>query len=165
VPSEVSSSFLRGGAAGFTLVEILIVVVILGVMAAIVVPQYAGARREVEQGAFVNDIRVFTDAAALYQHENGAYPEDAGSGVMPTGFDQYIPQHKWEGGTPIGGDWDHESGADYGYISAVGVHFQTGDRRDDDFMLEVDARMDDGNLTSSSFQKIDGDRYYRIVAQ
>jgi len=70
VPSEVSSSFLRGGAAGFTLVEILIVVVILGVMAAIVVPQYAGARREVEQGAFVNDIRVFTDAAALYQHEN-----------------------------------------------------------------------------------------------
>ena len=152
-------------ASAFTLIEILVVVVILGIMAAIVVPQYAGARREVEQGAFINDIRIFCDAAALYQHEQGAYPIDSSSGVMPTGFDRYIPQHKWEGGTPIGGVWDHESGSDFGYNSAVGVHFNTSDRQDDDYMLQIDARMDNGDLTSSSFQKIANDRYYRIVAQ
>jgi prepilin-type N-terminal cleavage/methylation domain-containing protein len=165
MPRRVVPHFAPGPSAGFTLVEVLIVVVILGIMAALVVPQYAGARREVEQGAFINDIRVFCDAAALYHHEQGEYPIDSSSGVMPTGFDRYVPQHKWEGGTPIGGVWDHESGSDFGYRSAVGVHFNTSDRQDDNYMLQIDGRMDNGDLTSSSFQKIASDRYYRIVAQ
>lgn len=159
------SSCVPASVRGFTLVEVLIVVVILGLLAAIVIPQYAGARGEVERGAFINDIRIFSDAAALYFHENGEYPIDSGSGAMPTGFDLYIPQHKWEGGTPIGGDWDHESGADYGYNSAVGVHFQSGASRDDAYMLRIDESMDNGDLASSSFQKIDSDRYYKIVAR
>ena len=51
----------------FTLVEILIVVLILGILAAIVVPQFAGAAEESRRSAFVTELKVFMDGAELYR--------------------------------------------------------------------------------------------------
>jgi prepilin-type N-terminal cleavage/methylation domain-containing protein len=148
----------------FTLVEILVVVVILGILAAIVIPQFVGATRETKQGAFVNDIRVFSDAALLYHHETGEWVEDSASGALPAGLGDYIEAHKWTNGTPIGGLWDAERDG-FGHISAIGVHFNNGDNPGDDYMLEIDRRYDDGNLATGGFRKIAADRYYKIVAE
>ena len=67
----------------FTLVEILIVVVILGILAAIVVPQFANATQDSARAAFVSELRVFTDAAEYYAVREGAYIPDGGSGQCP----------------------------------------------------------------------------------
>lgn len=151
--------------AGFTLVEILIVVVILGILAAIVIPKFANATSESSKSVFVANLRSLIEASSYYQFENGEYPEDSSSGVMPTGFDAYINDKDWVNGTPIGGVWDTEADDLGGVKFAVGVHFDgTGVTRDDTYMIEIDRQIDDGDLATGSFQKLADQRYYSIVA-
>lgn len=154
----------RFGAAGFTLIEILVVVVILGVLAAIVVPQFADAAGDSQQTVFVSNLRQHAGAAQLFMFDTGDYPEDASSGVMPSGFGGYVDQAKWSAGTPIGGVWDTEANDLGGVRSAVGVHFDgTGTTRDDMFMREIDTMIDDGDLADGTFRKFDDGRYYYII--
>ena len=53
---------------GFTLIEILIVVVVLGALAAIAVPHFAGAKNKAYQSAMAADLRT----AALLQEQYAA---------------------------------------------------------------------------------------------
>lgn len=156
----------RSGYAGFTLVEILIVVVILGILAAIVIPKFANATSESSKSVFAANLRSFVEATSYYQFENGEYPEDGSSGAMPTGFEAYVDSKDWVNGTPIGGVWDTEADDLGGVKFAVGVHFDgTGVTRDDSYMLEIDRQIDDGDLETGSFQKLADQRYYSIVAE
>ncbi len=148
---------------GFTLVEILIVVVILGILAAIVLPQLAHAGSDAAQVAFIRDVRTFAEAAVYYRAQTGQYLEDSASGALPTGWEPYVQEQKWTAGTPIGGVWDMELNA-FGITSGFGVHFNgTGPTRDDTYMLEVDHTFDDGDLNTGAFRKIADDRYYYIL--
>lgn len=63
-------------AKGFTLVEILIVVVILGILAAIVVPQFAGAANEARNGNVLTQTQTLETQIELYAaRNNGIYPD------------------------------------------------------------------------------------------
>ena len=150
-------------AKGFTLVEILIVVVILGILAAIVIPRFTDAAGDTERAAFAASGRSFKESALRYWLDNGVYLEDSSSGVLPTGFEPYVTEHSW-GETPIGGVWDSELNS-FGLTSALGVHFNgQGITRDDAYMVEIDAVVDDGDLFTGGFRKIAGDRYYFVLA-
>lgn len=150
---------------GFTLVEILIVVVILGILASIVIANLTGATEEARKAAFIANGTEFSEQAAYFALKTGSYLPDSGSGDLPAGFEYYIDAADWENGTPIAGVWDHESFDTGGYASAVGVHFQdAGEAKDDAYMTQVDAMGDDGDLATGAFRKIAGDRYYFIVA-
>ncbi|HED52579.1 MAG TPA: prepilin-type N-terminal cleavage/methylation domain-containing protein [Phycisphaerales bacterium] len=146
----------------FTLVEVLIVVVILGILAAVVVPSFANATEPSRQAAFITSMKSFGDAVQLYQARNGDYPPDGVSGTIPAGLENYISPDDWDDITPIGGSWDTEdTPAGYG----VGVHFDgQGQTRDDQYMLEIDETFDDGNLATGSFQTTGSGRYYLIVS-
>ena len=150
---------------GFTLIEILIVVIILGVLAAIVIPQYSSYSDESKVNSFVTCVKNIAKIADYHYTRSGEYFEDSGSGLMPTNLDTYIQASKWTHGTPIGGVWDYEQDDLGGYKSAFGVHFDgSGHTRDDTYMQEVDAAFDDGDLTAGCFRKIADGRYYYIVA-
>ena len=75
---------------GFTLIEILIVVVILGILATIVLATFRGTTEDAERTAFLSSGRIFSDAALRYWIDNRAYLEDASSGVLPAGFEPYV---------------------------------------------------------------------------
>ena len=59
---------------GFTLVELVIVVLILGILAAITAPKYADVVAESEDSAARQSLVTIRDALALWRAENGRYP-------------------------------------------------------------------------------------------
>jgi prepilin-type N-terminal cleavage/methylation domain-containing protein len=148
---------------GFTLIEILIVVVILGVLAAVVVASFNTTTDDARKNAFASSIKIFADASMRYALDNGAYVADGSSGQVPAGFAPYIEPNSYTAATPVGGVWDTELNS-FGVVSAVGVHFNgTGPTRDDAYMVEIDAILDDGDLASGAFRKLAGDRYYWVI--
>ena len=61
---------------GFTLVEILIVVVILGILAAIVIPQFTSASESAKGSSVVAQLQTIRSQLELYQvQHNGDYPD------------------------------------------------------------------------------------------
>ena len=63
---------------GFTLVEILIVVVILGILAAIVIPQFTNASTEAKESSLVSNLQAVRSQIELYKiNHNDVLPVDA----------------------------------------------------------------------------------------
>ena len=58
----------------FTLIEILIVVVLLGVLAAIVIPQFSDASDEAKVAAQASDLHTLQGQIQLYRAKTGGYP-------------------------------------------------------------------------------------------
>ncbi len=59
---------------GFTLVELLIVVIILAILAAIIIPQFSGATDDAEQAAYDTNIANIRAAIDLYRQQHNEYP-------------------------------------------------------------------------------------------
>ena len=149
---------------GFTLVEILIVVVILGVLAAIVIPQAANAAGNAAQTAFARNVKQFSNAAMIHRSRTGFWIGDGGSGTIPAGFEDFVDPEDWENGTPIDGVWDSETRPDYDITLGIGVHFNdAAERKDAAYMSVVDSILDDGDLTTGGFRQFATDRFYYIV--
>lgn len=85
---------------GFTLVEILIVVVILGILAAIVIPQFTDASTEAKEASMASDLQMLRSQIELYKIQHNDDP--------PTVAD-FVDQ--MTGTTDVSGD---ASGSDYG---------------------------------------------------
>ena len=59
---------------GFTLVEIMVVVVILGILAVLIVPRVVGRTDEARAVAAKQDVAAIMQALKLYRLDNGRYP-------------------------------------------------------------------------------------------
>lgn len=66
--------------SGFTLVEILIVVIILGILAAVVIPQFANASGDTRESSVMANLKAFRSQLQLYraQHQD-LWPDDIAS--------------------------------------------------------------------------------------
>ncbi|HNQ89204.1 MAG TPA: type II secretion system major pseudopilin GspG [Verrucomicrobiota bacterium] len=59
----------------FTLIELLLVMVILGILAAIVVPKFSGRTEQARVTAAVSQIATFGTALDAFEVDNGYYPK------------------------------------------------------------------------------------------
>ena len=135
-------------ANGFTLVELMIVVAIIGLLAALVVPNYVRAREKSTSGVFIADMRAATSAFQLYTLENRGYPPNSGPGVVPTGMAPYFGDLKWTSTTPIGGRWNWDYNL-HGYRAGVAVSSPTAGSAQ---MADIDQQVDNGDLSNGSFR-------------
>ncbi len=65
---------------GFTLIEILIVVVILGILAAVVVPQFTNAADDANDAAVRSQLQTLRGQIELYRAQHSADPDLTGTG-------------------------------------------------------------------------------------
>ena len=112
-PSPLASRLMPracGGAAGFTFIEIMVVVAILAILAALVVPRIMGRTDDAKRTATKVQIRNIEGALQLYKLDNGVYPsteqglkalvEKPSVGVIPKkwkigGYIPKLPEDPW----------------------------------------------------------------------
>jgi len=81
----------------FTLVEILIVIAILGILAAIVVPKYVDANEQTQEAAVRKSLQVLREQIALYHFKENAFPDDLDA-LVDDGYLSATPQHPGDTG-------------------------------------------------------------------
>jgi len=83
--------------AGFTIVELLIVIVVIAILAAIVIVAYNGIQGRARDSSRVQDMKTIVKALEIYKTNNGSYPaanstagaagwEVSTTGSAPTNF-------------------------------------------------------------------------------
>ncbi len=68
----------------FTLIELLIVVAIIGILAAIAVPNFINAQTRAKISRVAADLRSLSTGAEMYSIDQGTLPSDAGRGFLYT---------------------------------------------------------------------------------
>lgn len=76
-------SFKRSIRRGFTLIEILIVVIILGILAAIVIPQFTNASQEATESSIKTQLQTIRGQIELYRVKSGGTLPPAGTNNLP----------------------------------------------------------------------------------
>jgi len=137
---------------GFTLVEILIVVIILGILAAIVIPQFTEASSEARVSNLMTNLQTIRSQLLLYktQHlEN--YPAD-GAGEGHDEFeDEMCNYSDQDGNTQATPDSDHPYGP---YLTSVPVNPISNDNT---------VRVVQNGATAFSAPESDGGWYFNSV--
>ena len=80
----------RKNELGFTLMELLVVVTILGILAVIVIPAFGNTSKESLISSFTTSVKEYATVAQYHLARTGEYFEDSSSGVLPAGMDTYI---------------------------------------------------------------------------
>jgi prepilin-type N-terminal cleavage/methylation domain-containing protein len=147
---------------GFTMVEIMIVVAIIGLIAVIALPSFVRART-ISQGVRVaNDLRVFGHAFAMYAMDHGSYPSDSHNDLPSApDIEQYIKPSVFNATTAFGGRYNWEGPDNYPY-AGVSV-FASG--VSDAELTRIDGVVDDGSLSTGQYRKFANGRYTYVIEE
>lgn len=113
--------FKKGsGGKGFTLVELLVVISIIGILAVLVIPPLQSARKAAYLSRAKAELRNIAVALERYSLDNNGYPADV-SRDLPPGLEQYLAGGRWPKAPWPGAvyDWDNWAPADLYYAPNV----------------------------------------------
>ncbi len=140
----------RPRSRGFTLVEVMLVLLILGLAGALLFTGLGRVRRGQRAGRFIADLQVFSAAFQAYHEQHHAWPPSTnGEVTVPRGMENILGETNWAGGSPFGGNygWD---GRGLVVLTAFSPSFPLELTRAD--LLEFDRRIDDGDLSTGRFR-------------
>lgn len=126
---------------GFTLLEIMVVIVILGVLASMVVPNLMGNKDKADRQKVISDIVALENALDMYHLDNNRYPTtDQGLQALlnkpsadpeprnypENGYIKRLPEDPW------GNEYLLVSPGEHGSIDVLSVGFDGEEGSDDD---------------------------------
>lgn len=169
--NTITAKTVRLGSGGFTLIELMVVIAILGILAAIAVPNYIRYRKKAQISEIASNLKNFKTGFIAYAVDTGDFPDDSHTDTGPYGLpnteiEDYIMLHEWVTPTALGGRYNWEGANTYwptypngsGYIG-ISIDGATAPQKDLRFL---DGLLDDGNLLTGTFRKI-GSRYTLII--
>lgn len=132
--------------AGFSVIEVSVVVVIIGILSMMALPAVRDATQVSEATATANNFRVLTDAIEFYGVTEGTYPADMDHSDIPGEMNSYLPLI-WKNGSY---QWAYFNGdaANYIEVNNVGFTAEQG--------LKIDNILDDGNIVTGRLRVYNG---------
>jgi type IV pilus assembly protein PilA len=147
---------------GFTLIELMIVVAIIGVLAMIAAPIYSSFILRAKLTETATQFGAFARGFDVSKQIDGNYPNDVPVGVLPSdasGLAVNITQ--WQTPTLLGGNWNWEGPNNYSY---AGISITGSSAEEEDF-IQLDVVLDNGDLSSGKFRKTSNGRYTFILEE
>jgi len=138
---KICSSRDNSKQQGFTLLEIMVVIVILGVLASMIVPNLMGNKDKADRQKVVSDVIALENSLDMYKLDNGSYPsteqglealvtEPSGSpeprNYREDGYIKRLPQDPW------GNDYVLNHPGEHGKIDVLSVGQDGEEGTDDD---------------------------------
>ena len=126
---------------GFTLLEIMVVIVILGILASLVVPNLMGNKEQADRQKAVSDIVALENALDMYKLDNSRYPtteqglealvskpqgDPAPRNYKEDGYIKRLPQDPW------GNNYQLMSPGEHGKIDVFSMGLDGEAGTDDD---------------------------------
>ena len=133
----------KRGKWGFTLIEIMVVIAIIGMLAAIAIPVYRKITLETQNMALINEVMDYSDAFNSYNFLNGTWPPTAGMNKIPNGMIGFLPNAYTQVGV---------FGGEFHWIGTGKLQIKNSDATTET-MTELDEKIDDGDLSTGQFKK------------
>ncbi|HVT11403.1 MAG TPA: prepilin-type N-terminal cleavage/methylation domain-containing protein [Fimbriimonadaceae bacterium] len=111
---------IRTSKRGFTLMELLIVIIVIAVLAAIALPRFINSGLRSKESSLKADLKLYRNAIQTFSNDTGAYPASLSdlavttapaSGLDSTGSSKSIVSSNWKGpyidqiqGDPVSGN-------------------------------------------------------------
>lgn len=139
--------------AAFTIMEIMVVVAVIGILAAIAVPAFFRSAKRTMIGVQESDLRSFDRAFSTFELEKEYFPPSHGTaGEFPDEMEDYMPT-VWKQPAPIGGayTWINSRGdTPEERIAYIRISGSAGNpialTRED--LIKLDKKIDDGNTST-----------------
>ena len=150
--------------AGFSIIELLVVVTIIGILASIAIPAFRAKMLDAKISRIVTDLKSFEKGFITFKADTGRYPPDSHMNppnhlVNGIGIEKYLPLNVWVPETPLGGHYNWEGPSYYPY---AGISI-AGTRSSVEQMEELDEVLDDGDITGGAFRITSNGRYTYII--
>jgi prepilin-type N-terminal cleavage/methylation domain-containing protein len=111
---------------GFSFIELLVTMLIIGLLASIAIPKYHDMKRRATAASIIGDVHAIRIAAFSHYTENGVFPTDAGSGQLPPELVDNLPSGFTFDRPDYDFDWDVWA---QGSESLVGITVNVTDTR------------------------------------
>jgi type II secretory pathway pseudopilin PulG len=82
---------------GFILVEIITILLIVGIVINLWLPNYMSIKKKAQAARIIGDYLVIRDAVTLYHSQNGRWPQGSRWGRAPAGLGMFMPvEFSWD---------------------------------------------------------------------